>query len=642
METKNEIKSSASFEEIEKEAATIYPESIESIRYDEESNNFYTITDWSYLFYYGKSKLIKNRFMEIVSKSEFAKFFEALDYEYGINGKIKSLNTAFDIYKDKANNSTDILCMYKMFHIYKNEYMKFGLKKRNKILERFYLFKSFAHLSKQEYEEVTYPLNRFQILYDFRLYKYFEDNDLIKFTLLIDHLMKYYDYYQIKLDDVILIKSFISFVIMNDNNTSKTLLEPLIIKGNLEAIYQLALLSDDKDKTKKLFENLEKSNYYRCYCDYAIFLSNEMNDHQKALKILKIAISQGNIGAHFLYYSIFLDSIDFSTFPFSKNCVNDILFLFNLLINNICLDNAFSYYEFFYLRKLCIKHFNLKDLVDKNFYEYEKEFINILNKYSPTSNLIEDIDEKKELIKSLYFRSNFFCEFNFACGFIYYLGIGNILKQDLKKSLFKFQICYDNAKSYYGFSYFGLCYSYIVKIKEKLLKLNDKDITIKDLETSRNKLFELYSSFMEKHSLGDLLNSSFLYYLYLLYSKKWGNQGDILMEYFCIKRASEYKIKYPGGESIITYYRRHKAKLIKKSDKVLIKKLKELIKNDYEDNDEDDKLCPICFFNKKNVILYPCKHRFCKVCIDKIIENPKCPICRNFILINLDINELEK
>ena len=339
-------KSIITISDIEQEAKNIYPDNLESTDYDKQAK-LYAIDDWSELFYQGKPNIIKNRFLEIISKSEFAKFFEALNYEYGINGKIKSVNTAFEIYKERANNSTDVLSMYKMFHIYQNEYAKFGIIKRNKILEKFYLFKSLAYLTKQEYQGYTLVFNRIHILRDFSIYTRNIDRNLNKLNLLIEHLMKYYEYYRIKLDDIILIKSFIFFVILNENNEAKLLLEPLIVKGNLQAVYQLALLLDDKDKTKKLFELLENSNYYRCYCDYALFLFKEMNDCQKALKILKVAISHGIIRANYLYYDIFLNSFDFSKIGDIKTFRKEILFLFNLLINNICLDEAFSFFNFF-------------------------------------------------------------------------------------------------------------------------------------------------------------------------------------------------------------------------------------------------------------------------------------------------------
>ena len=90
------------------------------------------------------------------------------------------------------------------------------------------------------------------------------------------------------------------------------ILQPLIIKGSLQAIYQIALMLNDKTSIEGMFKLCEKSKYYRAYCDYALFLFKEMNNTQKALEILKEAIQNGIIRANYLYYDIFLNSVDFS------------------------------------------------------------------------------------------------------------------------------------------------------------------------------------------------------------------------------------------------------------------------------------------------------------------------------------------
>ena len=628
-----------STEQIEKEESNIYPENEDSLKCDEEINKVYSISNWSEMFYYGKSDLIKNRFLEFISKSEYAHFFEALNYEYGVNGQNKSITTAFSIYKEQANNSTDTLSMYKMYHIYKNEFQKFGLKKRNKILEKFYLFKCFAHLSRQEYQGYTLLLNRFHIVLDIKYYLEYEDPLLNKFDRFINHLNKYYNFYNINPDDIILINAFVTFIFKGDSNLAKSLLEPLIVKGNLQAVYQLALMLKEKNQIEGMFKYLEKCKYYRCYCDYALFLFKDMNNTQKALQILKEAISNGFIRANYLYYDIFLSTLDFSKIKDNESIKKDLLFIFNLLINNICLDEAFCYFEFFYLRKICNKHFNLKDFADKNFFEYEKNFVDILIQNSVPSPSEEDIKQKKELVKKLYIRNDYFCEFNLACGVIYYYGIENIVKPDLKKSLFKFQISFDNSDSE---SYKRFCYSYIARIKQKLFDLKDKDITKEDLDNSKKKLFELYSNSINIKTIF-YLSASFFYYLYVLYIKKWGNPGDEIMEYICIKRASESVIKQPGTGTIISYYRKYKAQNIIKNEDKLIEKIKEIIKNkDNEGYGEDGSICPICFMNKRDNIFYPCKHRFCKICADKVMEESKCPICRGVVLINYDISKFNQ
>ena len=639
MEIKKEANLLISKENIEEEELNIYPEDEDSKKCDEEINKRFPVDNWHDIFYYGKSPLIKNRFLEFISKSEFAKFFEALNYEYGINGFPKNLKKAFSMYRDNANISLDKLSMYKLYHIYRNEFTKFGLEKRNKVLEKYYLFMCFACLTRQEYQCYTLFFNRFNIASEVKVNIIFEDPDFSKFDKLMEHMKKYYRHYQINPDNITLIRAFMAFLLREQKNQALILLEPLIVKGYLLAIYQLTLMLNDKKKVAELFELLEQYKYYNCYCDYAIFLYKDMNDSQKALKLLKIAISKGIIRANYLYYDIFLSTVDFSKVKDNINFQKELEFIFNLLINEICLDHVFCFFEFFYLRKLCIKSFNFKDFVDKNYFEYMKAFVDILIQNSCSSPSEKDIKSKKDLIQKIYLRNDFFQEFNLACGIIYYYGIENLIKPDLKKSLFKFKISFDDSDN---LSYQRFCYSYICRIKNKLYKQKDKEITKEDVENSKNKLFELYSSSININTI-PYLSSSFFYYLYTLYYKKWGNNGDSIMEYICIKRASEGKMKNPGTGTIISYYRKYKSqKLIKSDEKLIIKLKEETNKNkDSEGYGEDGNICPICLENKRDIIFYPCKHRFCKKCTSIIMENSKCPICRGVVLINLDIKKIE-
>ena len=61
-------------EVIEKEKLEIYPEDEDAEKCDKEVNELYKIKNWSDLFYYGKPKLIKDRFLKVVLKSEHSKF----------------------------------------------------------------------------------------------------------------------------------------------------------------------------------------------------------------------------------------------------------------------------------------------------------------------------------------------------------------------------------------------------------------------------------------------------------------------------------------------------------------------------------------------------------------------------------------
>ena len=58
---------------------------------------------------------------------------------------------------------------------------------------------------------------------------------------------------------------------------------------------------------------------------------------------------------------------------------------------------------------------------------------------------------------------------------------------------------------------------------------------------------------------------------------------------------------------------------------------------------EDGKICPICLDNKKSILCLPCRHFFCRDCIDKLLVKANCPICRTQIRIIFDIDsKLEK
>ena len=635
---KDEIKeqqTTTNIDEILKKQKSIYPTCIESIKYDQKVDNLYKIENWSEMFYGSKTELVKERFLKIISISEYSKFFEGLDYEYGTNGKPQDIQKAFEIYKQQADNSTDTLSMYKMYHIYRNEFKKFNFSERNKVLERFYLFKCFTYLSNQELERYSFLLNRFQIILELKMYIFYEDKDLQKFDNLINHLCEYYDYYKIKKDELLLIDAVISFEYKNNNNDRALASEKLkkLLDKKLEAKYKLQIFDlKYNDKSEKLFEELEHENYYRSFCDYAVYLYMEKKDYKKSLELLKKAISKGIIRANYLYYDIFLNNcFDFSKIEINQKFKDDLLFLFNRLIDDIATDGIYSYFEFFFLRKLCIKHWNLKSFIESNIDSFTKDFMKMLLDNTCDSLSEEEIKNKKDLMNMRYIRIDFFLEFHLSCGVLFYYGIENLLDIDLKKSLMKLQISFDNndIKPYKRF-----CYSYISRIKQKLYEIDDKLISNLENENSKKILFDLYYSSLEKQRI-KYLSSSFFYYLSKLYKKKWGNPGDEIMEKICLKKASEVKGNIPGRGTILTYYRKYKSSIIinKNWEKFMFEIT---INKDSEGYGDDNSICPICIDNKRNIILLPCKHLLCELCTKKIMETDICPICRRIILYNFN------
>ena len=624
--------------EIEKEVSEIYPDCIGSEKCDAEINKLYIIKNWAEMLFHGKPKLLKERFLNIISKSEHSKFFEGLNYEYGINNKPKNIKKAFEIYKQQADNSTDILSMYKMYHIYRDEFNNFGFPKRNKILEKYYLFKCYSYLPKYLLERFSFLLNRFNVPLEIAINFYYEDNNLNKFDKLIKHLYKYINYYKIKKEDLLLIESSILFEFkntINDKVKSFELLKDLIKTNNLEAIYKLGLfILKGGDNPTKFFDMLEQINYYRSFCDYAIFLYQEKKDYKKALELLKKASENAIFRANYLYYDIFLNSLDFTKIEINEEFKNNLITLFNVLINDIATDGVYSFFEYLYLTKLCIKHWNLKQFIDNNFISYTKEFVAILLNNTCSKNNEEEIKSKKNFLLTIYPREEFFTEFHLSCGILYYYGIENIINNDLEKSLLKFQISYDNSDSQ---SYKRFCYSYLNKIKQKLYNNKNIKITIEEIEESKKNLFDLYKNSIKKEYI-KLLSSSFYYYLSKLYEKRIGNSGNEIMEYICVKKATDISLRNPGNGSIISYYRKYKAiiNLEKKREiyKININKIRP--KNDSEGYGDDNSICPICFENKRTIFLYPCKHLFCDFCTKKIIEKSECPICREIILFTFN------
>ena len=646
-------------EQIEKEADEIYPISIIS---DKKCEKLQSVPDWSELFYYKKPNIMKEKFIKLISNSEYAKFFDGLNYEYGLNNHEINIQKAFDIYSDAANYTTDTLSMCKMYYIYKNEYEKFNIEKRNRVLEKYYLFKCFSYLSEQELSRSTFLCNRFDVFGETMIHFQNEDGDFKKFNKLISHLSKYINYYNgITQNDLNLIEGVIIFKLCSvEEKRNKALqkLENLAAINNLEGMYKygIFMLKKEREKGEFYMKQLVGQKYYRCFCDYAVDFYKSKNDSISALNLLKPAYENGIIRANYLYYDIFLGTFDFIDLKKNTLKYNDqIKNLFNLLINDIVTEGVYSFFEYFYFRKICIKHFNLKNLLDELFLEYTKAFTTFLIQITKTdnnennsndnnSNENNNNDLLKNKIKKIFQRDEFFSEFHLACGVLYYYGIENIIPVNLDESIKMFHISFRNSNSK---SYKRFCYSFICKIRNKLVdkaRYPSSTVTQEKLEKSKNKLLYLYKCSIDEVYIS-YLSSSFFYYLARLYHKKWGTQSDLLLEYIYLKRASEYNTKTPGTGTIISYYRKYKSILIlnENENNIYKKQLYNIYKyDDSEGYGDDCSLCPICFEKERDMMFLPCKHLFCADCSKVIMEKCKCPICRGLIIYCFDYTKNQK
>ena len=618
---------------------------------DERLDDNYQIENWYETFYHLKKGKLYQRFVEITKKSCYSKFFLGLDYEYGVNGKKKDLNKAFKTYIDAAENNNDTFAMYRLYHLFKKDYLKFNKNYRDRILEKYYLFKCFSYLRYQEMERELNLCNRYDIKLEVIIHFEEEDINRNKFRKFIEFLKKYYSYYNIKKSDVEFIEIIINIKIIYEDEMDIyleiTKLSDLINnkenKDILEYEYKYAYVNKlliDEEK-EAIFKKLYDLKYYKSYIDYSLFLYSK-NRNIEALKILSEARNNGILSAGFLYFDIYLDT--YNNFDdlmikakndFNKSC--ELYNLIQILIDDINIESIYSFYEFIFLRKICFKHYNLGNLINIYFYDYTKDIIDFLINITKE----KDISNGKLLIQKYFGDDVNFKEYHLACGVAYFYGLKNILNRNIDKALYHIKIAYECGLSD---SYKRFCYFYLYKIsqilnKEKNLKKyskNEQLVTDDDLKKMESKLFQYY--FISIDSNIDNLSSSYFYYLSHLYNKKIGNPGDKIMEYICLNKAIGYINHSPGTGSIISFYRKYKSKKnLEKNKKECDEIFRKNASNKKKDNEgygDNGDICPICFDKERTMMCLPCKHLLCEGCINKI---KKCAICRKNILLRYKI-----
>lgn len=633
-------KNITTFQEILEKGQLLYAISEENDRKCLEMNN---IENWADIFYNLKKGIFKERYIELMSRTENNKFFEALNYEYGINNYPLDLNKAFQIYKFASDTSNDCLSMYRLYHIYKNEYKKFNISKRNVILEKYYFFKCCTYLPYDEIVGNIYLFKRINIIGELKII--LEDDPILdELDKFFDYLKQYYKFFNFKFTELTLIHSVVKLIYTDgEDNDSYHILLGLSKQNHLEAIYKLLCLCDSTSKKKCLYQILYQKNYYRSFLRIALYLNSQENK-ELALKVLKMAIKNGYYSFINYYFVIFFETNDFESIMNSPILRNELLFIIGCIIDSLIADDFFYFFEFLYMRHICIKYFNFEKEFKEYFLDYTKEIVDYLIAITKGTE-----EENKEIKRKYFLNSNSYWELNFACGILFFYGIEGIKNRDYNISLEKLTKSYNNTEVEGDKRYY---YTYIYKIKERLLKNNKNNNLENDIDNAKeflkikNTLFDMYYKKIYD-SNADYLSSSFFYYLSKLYQKKVGNNGDILFEFIFMKKAANFDSK--GKKLILNsfniYYKKYKAK-IKMKDKDT-DEYYENLKNirgyiSIEGYGEDGTICPICFDKKKTTTFLPCKHFFCPDCTKKLIINKKCPICRTIIIITFDIESKQE
>ncbi len=565
------------------------------------------------------------RFLDYFQHSNYSTFLEGLKYEYGLLGVTKDLNKALNLYIEGAYGDKDYFCMYRYYLIHLRESEKFNIK-RDRILEKFFLFKTLCYTQFDILSYSRYFRTKMDLVKEIRSHLEIEDRNLEKFPKMFKILRENKEYnippQIIDFVEGIIRKRFTNnpstytdkFISMNESEFDSY--EP-------EIIYKMAYFNKSiEGLPKKYYEYLEKKNFYKCYADYGEYLFDQ-NNHPKALELFEIGYKNYEDFCLYDYYDLYLYHFDFDKFkeePKEKR-FEIMTKLLDLLLLDFSYGGIYSLFDFLYLRRLCWKLFDIGELIDQKF----KEEIQCLIPF-----LKEMITTKEDINKCVFHKNTGLAECSLDLAFIYYTGIEGIVSVDLDESLALFKKAFKlgTTKNYCRFAY-----SFIFKIRRKLFKENK--ITKEKYEKTQKKLFRLYKNNFEEDDYATESSSSFLYYLAVMYYKGIGVKSDLINAYVFYEKATKITAKTLGCGSVVAYYRKYKSDLMLKTNKDfenIMNSLNKLKITDDEGYGEDNSLCCVCFVEKRDKVLIPCRHSFCSKCIEYIQkEKLKCPICRGKI-----------
>ena len=601
---------------------------------DEKCYNINNISNWAESFYNLKTGIILERYKELLSKSENSKFFEALNYEYGINNCPLDLQKAFEIYKNAADTTTDTLSMYRLYHIYKKDFKKFNIEKRIHVLEKFYIMKCFAYATPLEKNKLLFQ--RFKISDELQVILMDKNNIFYKWYLeYFDFLQENYRYYNIKKDDTILIEAVIYYYFEKLQESRTEIMDEkifgLIEEGNPHAMYNLVSFYIDEKDYYKYYEELYNMNYYKCFSQYAQILPND--EKEKALTMLKKSITNGYISHIREYFKIFMLNYEIEDIIKSPTLKDELIFIIKYLIDNIILDDIDLLFDFVYMRNVLIKHYNFAEDFKNNTDTFLKEIINNLNKFLKGNN-----DENKKKIKS-YFNLYYYSLIYTLYGNMCYLGIKGIMEKNYTETLNKYNYLLENDDGFLV-DRFYIYYIYMIKNKQKKLNNKAEDKELIELEKKILNLFyaDLSVEKIKKYP------PSFFYYLSRLHRTNTIKTKDLILEYVFLNRACNAKLFELDNCDYRIFEEKYlmlkaKNKIKEKNKEENFKKIKEgKGAINIEGYGEDGMICPICLDNKKSIIALPCKHFFCNVCMNRLLVDGSCPICRTEIKITFDID----
>ena len=298
---------------------------------------------------------------------------------------------------------------------------------------------------------------------------------------------------------------------------------------------------------------------------------------------------------------------------------------------DMAIIDQFSFlFDFNYMRNTLIKHYNFENEFKKNLDYYLKEIINYLKQFFKGNN-----DENKNKIIS-NFGSFFLYQILFIFyGFMNFYGVKGIVEKNYNETInIGNYLLKNNEGSFIDRVY--LYEIYMIKSKQRKLNNNSNENEDKELMELEKKVLNSFYVELSPEKI-KTLHPNYFYKLSKLFRNNAINNKDIILEYLFLNRASNSTVIITF-EDIYTKLKAYK-KIIEKNKEENFKKIKEAKGAiNVEGYGENGMICPICMENKKSIIALPCKHFFCGACMNKLLDDGYCPVCRTQIKITFDFN----
>ena len=559
-----------------------------------------TILNYKILFFEHLGPELKKIFKQKKDKVMLKHFYEGAQYEFGFFDKKIDLRKAFTIYKKYAD-SNDYFCMYKMHIIYLCENEKFKVH-LNRILEKLYLIKCLAYLPNYYFEYDKKLFEKIDIKNEVIQMIHLEDENLKKHQKFFDILNSERNKYNLNENDIILMQSVLFCLLHKDENASLTLLslknlnsiKPKFDKdysyyhAKIKCIYFQKCLNVGKiisdNEIENYYKEIKEKKLYEFYNDYGNYLLNKkLKVNQEIISIFKVAANNGFIFNSLKVYQCLINQYFFD--DIMKN--NDTAFILldyildEIVFEKICLK------EFIMLLGFLIKYDKSYEIIFSKYFDYIKEINEYVDSY-----LIKKVVKKKKEENHFIIKA-----------YIYYFGFENNEKKSLQKAV-EYLDKAININTDINILKSVKFIQYNIKSLMNILNLYQNKV----LQKEKKDLCKLFST---KYNLSNKVIDCFI--LGQDYFEGITKNKDKLFGSYIYDYAQNL-----FSQSILDCLYKNK----------ILKFLAEQKYNTKIENSVKDEICGICYLNKVNQAVIPCKHYFCSECIKLLVNDPRCPICR--------------